>query len=63
MNVKYCLWNLFSSSAQSSRNSSVVVEEICVVMKSNYAIFAIVFYHHMFDFNTFLIISKFTIPS
>ena len=41
----------------------VVVEEIYVLIKSNYAIISIVFYHHMFDFNNLLIISKFTIPS
>ena len=41
----------------------MVVEEIYVLIKSNYAIISIVFYHHMFDFNNLLIISKFTIPS
>ena len=41
----------------------VVVEEIYVLIKSNYAIISIVFYHHMFDFNNLLIISKFTILS
>ena len=40
----------------------VVVEEIYVLIKSNYAIISIVFYHHMFDFNNLLVIIKFTIP-
>ena len=41
----------------------MVVEEIDVLIKSNYAIISKVFYHHMFDFNNLLIISKFTILS
>ena len=41
----------------------MVIEEIYVLIKSNYAITSIVFYHHMFNFNNLLIISKFTIPT
>ena len=58
---------LFMESIQQFRTvfpeTCVVVEEIYVLIKSNYAIISIVFYHHMFDFNNLLIISKFTIPS
>ena len=39
------------------------VEEIDLLIKSNYVIISIVCYHHMFDLNNLLIISKFTIPS